>query len=272
MYTQIFSCLSIEILLKTNNKDVIDYINFIMYDLIVFNHVNLKGVVIVEKEGEYYKGFIENKIVFKSSNIHEMALLASSEIINMFVRLSQNILFLHAGGIEKNGKVTLFVGQSKSGKTSIITSILQKYDYAFISDEIIAISLIEKNIIPVKRCLSIRNDMIKELNINKSLGKEFKTIDNEVVTYISYKNIFSSNEVNRNNKIDKIIFPEFSESFKLSKCSKKNAFNILLKCSVNMRSVLPQAFDYISTLLSEISCYSLRFNDLGKCVRSIIEL
>ena len=261
-----------EILLQTNDEDIINYINFIMYDLIVVNHANVKGIIVIEKEGEYYKGFIENKIVFKTTDIYEMALLASSEIINMFVHLSQNILFFHAGGIEKNGKVILVVGQSKSGKTSIITSILQKYGYAFISDEIIAISLINENVIPVKRCLSIRNDMMGKLNINKSLGKEFKTIDDELVTFVPYKNIFSCNEVNENNKIDKIIFPKLSDDFELLQCSKKDAFNILLGCSVNMKSVLPQAFDYLSKLLSEINCYSLKFNDLEKCVKRIIEL
>ncbi len=272
MYTQTYSCLSMEIILKADNKDIINYINFILCDLTSINQYNLKGQIVIKKDGEYYKGFVENKIVFKASDIYEMALFASSEIINMFVHSSQNTLFLHAGGIEKNGKVTLIAGQSKSGKTSIIISILKKNGYSFISDEIIPISLPKGNIISVKRCLSVRSDMMEKLNLNNSLGNEFKTIDDELVTFIPYKNIISCDETTNDNKIDKIIFPQFSNDFALSECSSKEAFNNLLGCSVNMKNALPQAFDFILKLLSEVKCYSLRFNDLERCVKCITEL
>lgn len=103
-------------------------------------------------------------------------------IILDFLSVSSTILPLHASAISRNNQGFCLMGNSKSGKTSILLKLLQR-DFEFIADDSVFVN--NDKIIRVSNSISIRTDVTPP--VFQPLGDEVNEKFNFIVDKINCK-------------------------------------------------------------------------------------
>lgn len=120
------------------------------------------------------------------------------EILDTFVRLRTELVWLHAGVVHRNGKALLLVGPSGAGKSTLATLLCQK-GWDFLSDEMAPVRLDSHEVIPYPR------SPVRRIHPGRSLpAEEVLTLERE-----GWK-VPTSRVFNRSLKIGWIVFPKFS--------------------------------------------------------------
>ena len=192
------------IVLETNNSAFAELVNAILGDIRCEYRNHIIATITQEFDGDCYVFKVNDQIFLECKDLQRAALEISSEIINRFVHNSNGVLYLHAGAVQKEDKAMILVGSSRSGKTSLVSVLINRYGYKFLSDEIVPIVLRNGNVLPFHRALSIRKETLPFLNINDSLGNDVSTVDGEVVKFVSYKTLSNITDGDINNKISTI--------------------------------------------------------------------
>lgn len=270
---QYYGFANMTVILRVYHYELFDLINSILCDLNSDNRENvISEMTVCVCEGAYILKE-DNRILIESFNIHSAAIEISSEIINKFVHNSEKLLFLHAGAVQKNGKVVIIVGQSKSGKTSLVSNLINQYGFTFLSDEIVPIDLETGFVLSFRRSLSIRNETLCDLILKEKEGRAIRTIDEETVRFISFKNIQNGIEEDTiNNSVELVIFPYFGSRTQCNSINTKNALALILKSSVNFRKVVNIGIDYIIKLLKTRKTYELEIDNIKSAAQYISRL
>lgn len=269
-----YNFFNMTIVLETNDSPFTDLINAILGDIRCEYKNDIIATITQEFDGDYYVFKANNEIFLKCKDLQRAALEISSEIINRFVHNSNGLLYLHAGAVQKNDKVIIVVGGSRSGKTSLVSVLINRYGYKFLSDEIVPIVLSNGNVVPFHRALSIRKETLPFLKISDSLHNDVSTVDGEAVKFVSYKILSNATDVDINNKISTIAFPHFGEDTLINEVDVKSALTKLLESSVNFRCVVNEGLDFIVKMLPSVKLYELTIKDVGdaaKCVSKLFE-
>lgn len=267
-----YNFFNMTIVLETNDSSFTNLINAILGDIRCEYKNHIIATITQEFHGGYYIFKVNKEIFLKCKDLQRAVLEISSEIINRFVHNSNGLLYLHAGAVQKNGKVLIVVGGSRSGKTSLVSFLINHYGYEFLSDEIVPIVLSNGNVLPFHRALSIRKETLPFLNISASIDNDISTVDGEVVKFISYKSLSNTTDGDINNKIATIIFPHFGDDTLISEVDIKSSLTKLLESSVNFRSVVNEGLDFIVKMLPSVKLYELTIKNISKAANCIAKL
>lgn len=264
------------VVVKMNDFILAKLINAILGDIrCKYKAHTLITTIIQEFNENIYIFKVDDEIILKSNDVHRAALELSSEIINRFVHGSNGLLFLHAGAVQKENQVLVLIGKSKSGKTSLVSTLINQYGYKFLSDEIVPIEIKSGKVFPFYRALSIRKETFRFLRMKRHQYVDISTVDDEIVRFMSYKNLSDVIEYNRENGISAVVFPHFGRDTFLNKIDSKLAFIKTLECSVNFRSIVNEGTDFIINLLLNTKLYELSIDDINDaaiCISKMFEL
>lgn len=268
-----YSFYNMTVVLKSNDSGLLGVIDSILGDIKSDCADYIIAVISAEFCDGYYVFKERNRAFIKCKDIQLAALEITSSIVNKFVHNSNDLLYLHAGAVQKDDKVFVLVGESRSGKTSLVSVLINQYGYSFLSDEIVPIKINEGVVLPFYRALSIRKETLNFLKVDRFTLNDFSTIDNEKVNFISYKVLGNGiDENNMHNKISAIIFPHFGYIDGIKRFDVKAALAKTLETSVNFRRIVDKGFDFIIELIQRVNLYDLSINNINKAAKCISEL
>lgn len=81
--------------------------------------------------------------------------LIGNVALNRVLRLQRDVVFLHAGAVAIGGQGVLLTGPKHSGKTSMSAALAAR-GHSFLGDELSAIRLSDRTMVPFRRTLSFR--------------------------------------------------------------------------------------------------------------------
>jgi hypothetical protein len=95
------------------------------------------------------------------------------EVLKHFVRLRKDLLWLHAGAVERNGSALVFPGESGRGKSTLVT-LLARNGWGFLSDEIVPLRMDAEEVFAYPLRAQRRIGVGRELSLDDvySLDKE----------------------------------------------------------------------------------------------------
>ncbi|GGB78925.1 hypothetical protein [Dyadobacter sediminis] len=99
--------------------------------------------------------------------------------------LQREIVSLHGAGIVKDGKVSLFIGDSGKGKSTLTTYFIQ-HGYSFLADDVLPLKLCDDNQIQAGSSVGIVKlweDSLNEFGLVKNEGAQIRT-DVEKFRYV----------------------------------------------------------------------------------------
>ena len=177
---------------------------------------------------------------------------------------AHHYLLLHAGTIEKNGKVIIMPAAPGSGK-STLTAALVYNGWRLFSDELGLISLKDELVYPCTRPINLKNDSIDIIK-NYIDGAVFSTIAND-----THKGTVSllkppKESVERMHEpaaLHTFIFPKYvaGAKAKLTPLNKSEAFQVIIEQSFNYHVLGLEAFELIAKLLNQVECYQFEYSD-----------
>lgn len=179
---------------------------------------------------------------------------------------------LHAGAVEKEGKIILLPANHGHGKTTLTLNLTRDH-YRCLSDDIVLIEPETTRIIPFPRSFLIKDKSIKKLAeshlIEKKNGYYCKSED--ILYYNPYSTLKSSM---RNAKPYAIIELKHSRRFKneLRPVSKSQMCIKLLRQSFNIHHYKRNGVTILSRLVRKSKCYSLKTNNATDAVRLVSQI
>ncbi len=177
---------------------------------------------------------------------------------------AHQFLILHAGTIEKNGRVVIMPAEQGSGK-STLTAAMVYSGWRLFSDELALISLTNSLVHPCTRPINLKNDSIEVIN-NYVDNAVFSTIakDTHKGTVALLKPPKESVErMLEAAPLHCIVFPKYvaNAQAKLTPVSQIAAFQQLIQHSFNYHILGGEAFNMIANLLKNITCYQFEYSD-----------
>ena len=174
---------------------------------------------------------------------------------------------LHAGSVEKEGKVILLPANHGQGKTTLTLSLTGSH-YRCLSDDIVLIEPETTMILPFPRSFLIKDKSIKKL-------AESSLIDKKKGYYCKSEDILYYNPHSTNTSPMKKVKPyaivelKHSHRFKneLRPVNKSEMCIKLLKQSFNIHNYKRNGVTILTRLVRNSKCYSLKTNNVTDAVR-----
>ncbi|WP_152656272.1 hypothetical protein [Oceanobacillus sp. CFH 90083] len=232
----------------------------------------------------------KREIIIKEPNENRWKAQQALRLIRGVLRLqdyAENAIFLHGGLVEINGNGVALIGQSKSGKTSTILTLLEDNQVNYVTNDDISIKFSNDTISGFgwPRSMSIRKDTI---NVNKKIRSRFKNnytlnhpFNNATQDYIfaTPKNLeqLYNKKIKTNTNIKTIVFPKFlplqQNGVFMRKLDEKEAtYNLINSVVINPGKlnefflphfVLPKIEELIPNIMNiakRVECYELKQN------------
>ena len=188
---------------------------------------------------------------------------------------AQHYLMLHAAVVEKHGRALLLPAWPGSGKSTLCAALIHR-GWRLFSDEFGLVKPLENLIVPLPRCISLKNesiDVIKRFDAEADLGPVFpKTRKGKVAHLIPPPD--SIERAKETAKVAHIIFPYYhpDDDCTLKVLSKSRAFMKLSGNSFNYELLHENGFKTIATIIKSSECYILKYNDLDEAINIINEM
>ncbi len=207
-------------------------------------------------------------IVYKTHDRGDLLIKLLVSVQNDFIQTFDDHLILHSALVIKNGKAIVLPGHRKSGKSTLVISLL-KHGFKYYSDDITAINLKSWGATGFPRAIMIRNG---SLSLFPSLKPELSCYSykfnnghksKKVHLGIPSKRVLAP--LNKSFPISSIIFPKYSANGNTSISDIRNstaALN-LLACTINQNSFVDSGFNTVASIVRNIRCYSLQIKDLS---------
>lgn len=255
------SC-QIDVYIKENgfNEEIIHQYqsNDVSIDLFLEEHETL--VSYKKNLGIFHirNGNIVNYKKNKNAHNDEFARVVLNTVMS-YILYQRNFLVIHSSGVEGGEDISLFVGASGSGKSSLAYDIAKKGSYKIISEDFIPIKYVNNNLFlkssypVIKLDENIVDSNLNDKKIFKSLTDPFKRS-----VYLNDNFVESPSK-----KIKKIFFLEWGEQSFVEEISTNDAFKKLYSNTV--RYLPPEKFlknesnilKIKSKLFNQATCYSL---------------
>jgi len=184
-------------------------------------------------------------------------------------------LLLHAGVVERGGRAIVMPAMPGSGK-STLTAALTLRGFRLLSDEFGVVRLRDARLLRMLRPLALKNesiDVIQRFEPTAVLGRRFPKTRKGTVAHLAPQ----PSHVDARQEVASpalVVFPRFdpAASVELHPVQKARAFARLAVNSFNCEALGPQAFEALSQLVAESSCWQLRYGDLNGAIKALREL
>ena len=216
--------------------------------------------------GTVYEVLVDGKKKYQTNS--KSGLFASLEWMITCNALShlREFFQLHAGSVEKDGKIILLPANHGKGKTTLTLSLTRNH-YRCLSDDIVLIEPETTMVIPFPRSFLVKDKSIKKMAeshlIDKKNGYYCKSED------ILYYNPYSTNRSPvKKAKPYAIIELKHSHRFKneLRPVSKSEMCIKLLRQSFNIHNYKRNGVTILTKLVRDSKCYSLKTNNVTDAV------
>ena len=269
---------SVFIKVSSNSHDFLDQFRKFTSGL----HLNHKEYVADVEYEVFLRGNGDGKHhIKKNGNIFYETIDRDDLLINLFGSFQNDFLetfddhlVLHSALVIKNGAALVLPGHRKSGKSTLVISLL-KHGFKYYSDEIAAINSESLRATGFPRVLTIRENT---LSLFPSLKPEINCYS------LKLNNGHNSAKVNlgipskrvlaplsKSFPISSIIFPKYSSNGNSSMSDMKNSTAVLnlMGNTLNQGSFVDKGFKAASSVVRNIKCYSLQVKDLSKACEII---
>jgi hypothetical protein len=193
---------------------------------------------------------------------------------NDFIQTFDDHLILHSALVIKNGTAIVLPGHRKSGKSTLVISLL-KHGFKYYSDDITAINLESLRATGFPRAIMIRDST---LCLFPSLKPEISCYiyklsnghkSKKVHLGIPSKRVLAP--LNKSFPISSIIFPKYSSNGHTFISDIKNSTAVLnlMGCTLNQNSFVDSGFRTTASIVRNIKCYSLQIKELSKACEII---
>jgi HprK-related kinase A len=188
---------------------------------------------------------------------------------------AQHYLMLHAAVVEKYGRALLLPAWPGSGKSTLCAALMLR-GWRLFSDEFGLVKLLENQLIPLPRCIPLKNEsieVIKRFAPEATLGPVFPKTRKGKVAHLRPP----PDSVERAHEPAKaacIIFPHYDphENCTLNVLSKPRAFMKLSGNSFNYELHHEVGFKTVSAIIKSCECYILKYNDLDEAISIINDM
>jgi len=179
----------------------------------------------------------------------------------LFILYQQDFLVLHGSAVSKNDEVTIFLGKSGSGKSSLAYECAINFKHNILSEDVIAIKNDKHfSVVPSFQVIKLKkgfqyNNEFEHLSVSRNdrLEREMYSIPDE---------LFANDETNQ--KIKNVVFLEWADENSLKKIDSTESF--LLFFSNTLRHI-PQskapkkekiALEQISKIINLANTYHMK--------------
>jgi hypothetical protein len=186
---------------------------------------------------------------------------------------AHHFLMLHAGVLEKAGKVLLLPANPGSGKSTLCAALMHR-NWRLMSDEFALVRWQDTAIVPFPRPVSLKNESIAVIRAfapEAVMGPEFPKTPKGAVAHLRplQESIARADEPAW---ASWIVFPKFQagSELRLKPLSKANAFLQLTVYSFNYELCGLRGFESVSRLVDACDCYTFEYGgDLEQAVAQL---
>lgn len=163
----------------------------------------------------------------------------------------------HAGCVVLGGKACLLPGESRSGKSTLTAAMLQR-GFSLLSDEVGAMSIATRRMVPYGRVLSLRNDVLALLGLCEDVG-----IPTGSGAHLVRAAEIEARVCNANVELGLIVFPSVSKERtpQLIPLRPSEAVMRLLENSFNQRNLGGQGLDLLLDTAYRVPAYRMIFSE-----------
>lgn len=173
-------------------------------------------------------------------------------------RAKSDYIVLHSGAVQSNEGVTLFLGETTSGKSTLVYYLVNN-GYNYVSDDIVPISVVNNTAEIIGNPIHLRSDSI---NVLKSYGVANELNYCEDIDRFIYQPLIKSNT---HNKVNSICIINRGHKNNVSILSKAEIFRTLLINSKTKYIDISTVLKYVLNLEKDVikRAYRIEYSDMN---------
>lgn len=188
---------------------------------------------------------------------------------------SNEYLKLHAAAVSRGNSAVIMPGVPGAGKSTLCAA-LGLSGWRILSDEHAMIPLNTTEIVPICRPVSLKNESIEAIRSfspSAIFGPVSKKTHKGVVVHMK-ADLQPGSHNKKNVQARAMIFPRFSRSEpqQLSRRRRTDSFILAAYHSFNYSLLCEAGFDAMTSLIDQVECYDLVYDDLDWAVKIVNEL
>lgn len=182
---------------------------------------------------------------------------------------------IHAAVVERHDQAIVLPAWSGSGKSTLCAALIQ-HGWRLLSDEFCLLSLEDGNIVPVPRPIPLKNEAIpafKAFAPGTVMGPTyFQTRKGDIAHLRPPPSALD--KITQSARPKWIVLPRYRASGTsiLEPVEPGRALLLMAANSFNFNLLGAPAFDALSNMMSQVSCYKIAYSDLNQAVAAIESL
>ncbi|OQY47035.1 MAG: hypothetical protein B6242_05990 [Anaerolineaceae bacterium 4572_78] len=229
---------------------------YIPTDLAIVPHVTYHMTC----QNNEYTTYRDEELLYQGNSKAQLCNMLLGDALYQLAYECHAGLFLHAGGVVKQGKSIIFPGSSGAGKTTLAIWLLrQGFDY--LTDEAVFIPLDSSMAYGFTRPLNVKTHAKPVLStlfdFEKHKADILSTSISSLIPPSKFGQIYQPNFA----PLKSIIFPKYQAKteFRLKRLSKAKAGLRLLQTLINARNLPQHGFYQVTRLADMVPMYEMRY-------------
>ena len=247
------------VIIRSNAAEVLASLSRCYRDLLTTESAGPVGCVEIRRDDEGYHLLAGAEVDVRGGSLRDVVEHVHSRIARQLIEASPELLWLHAGAVERGGRSLSFIGPSGSGKSSLAAG-LSELGWRYISDDLLALDPMTRELLPFPRMPAVREPSSQELPPERlwELTKQERWIDPAGVCRQPVP-------------AATLIFPRFSPgaSSHLERCAPLDATVTLLKNCQNLHMHREAAVRCLADLARTVDAFHLRYGDRDDAVTTV---
>ena len=193
---------------------------------------------------------------YEFDNVESATTALFHRTLQALMRAKSELLWLHAGAAARKAKAWLFLGPSRSGKSTLVTELARNGWY-FLSDEVAPIDPNNRTVMPFPLLPLVRKPSptaIQQSRFGK-FRKDTFPLDSVVVA-------------DKAVTISGFILPTYHPGAhaQISPCSPATAVVKMLNNSLNLKPYTAEQVGQVCELVAQTPCYDLTYEDVTEAI------
>ncbi len=194
---------------------------------------------------------------------------------NVIGNTAHQYLFVHAGAIERNGKVALLPGEPGAGKSTLTAALVHR-GWRLLSDELAMIRFEDRQVVPLARPINLKNasiGLIRALVPEAVFSPEVSDTVKGTVALLRPP-ADSVARVAETAPPRWIVFPSWraDATAQLEPVPKAEAFITVVRNATNYDLHEARGFELLASVVEDCRCFQFTYRDFDDAIRAFDEL